>query len=628
MNAVTIAGKISDIDKVIEKYVYGRDIHLENAMSVMSDRKGLEEFKEANKYDAITRNVNSLLELANIDNTGHETADDSMSAEDMTEYINSLTEMINEEKEQDEELQRQIEENNRRIENLKPMLGAGVDLSELSSMEFIVMRFGHLPKTSYKTLVTYLDNSDSFFVKTSQDDTDVWGFYFAPRKKRKRIDDMFRTLFFEQVEIPSGFQGIPQEIYEGLLLKNKQLEEELKKNRETTAKLLSSSREKLSKISNLAKKRQNFSEIKKKAIHSRLMFFLVGWVDDKTAAELECDISNSDGSVLFYKETAEEAKEMPPPTKLKNNFVFKPFEMFVKMYGMPKYGEIDPTPILAITYILFFGIMFGDVGQSLILSVAGFIVYKLKKWDLGGIVGFVGISGVIFGFIYGSVFGNEEILPMLFHTMHLNPMEEIGLMLGGTIGIGMIVIIFGMVMNVINLIKTGKTGECICSHNGIAGIVFYLSVLLFAGNMFLKLGLPSGSIIALVVITLAVMFFEEPLSRLIDHDKNWRIKGGMFFVESFFELFEVILSFFSNTISFLRIGAFAIVHVGMMTVVAVLSKGGGAGGLIVQIAGNALVMCLEGLIVGIQVLRLEYYEMFSRYFMGGGKPFMSIKDNK
>ena len=94
--------------------------------------------------------------------------------------------------------------------------------------------------------------------------------------------------------------------------------------------------------------------------------------------------------------------------------------------------------------------MFGDVGQSLVLAIAGFIVYKVKKWDLGGIVGMVGISGVIFGFIYGSFFGNEEIIPELFHTTALNPMNEIALMLGGTIGMGVLIIIFGMVLNVIN----------------------------------------------------------------------------------------------------------------------------------------------------------------------------------
>ena len=125
-----------------------------------------------------------------------------------------------------------------------------------------------------------------------------------------------------------------------------------------------------------------------------------------------------------------------------------------------------------------------------------------------------------------------------------------------------------------------------------------------------------------MLVTFVLMFLQEPLSELLKGDKNWMKKDGMFFVESFFEMFDVLLSFVTNTISFLRVGAFAIIHVGMMMAVTMLA-GSGAGGIIVKIFGNALVMGLEGLIVGIQVLRLEYYEMFSRYFKGDGKQFIS-----
>jgi V/A-type H+-transporting ATPase subunit I len=199
-------------------------------------------------------------------------------------------------------------------------------------------------------------------------------------------------------------------------------------------------------------------------------------------------------------------------------------------------------------------------------------------------------------------------------------------MLGGTIAMGVLIIIFGMVLNVINSVRSKNKGEALFGHNGVAGLVFYISVLLLAGNIFLKWGVPNFVFIALIVIAILAMYLCEPLSKLISGKKNWMPKNGMFFVENFFEMFEVILSFFTNTISFLRIGAFAIVHVGMMMVVAILSQGGGIGGVIVQILGNVLVMVLEGLIVGIQVLRLEYYEMFSRYFSGRGKEFVSLSD--
>ena len=144
--------------------------------------------------------------------------------------------------------------------------------------------------------------------------------------------------------------------------------------------------------------------------------------------------------------------------------------------------------------------------------------------------------------------------------------------------------------------------------------------------MFLKWGIPTFVFVAIIILAVLCMYLCEPLGKLVEGKKDWLPRNGMFFVENLFEMFEVILSFFTNTISFLRIGAFAIVHVGMMMVVAILSQSGGVGGVIVQVIGNVLVMVLEGLIVGIQVLRLEYYEMFSRYFSGRGKEFMSLRD--
>lgn len=101
-------------------------------------------------------------------------------------------------------------------------------------------------------------------------------------------------------------------------------------------------------------------------------------------------------------------------------------------------------------------------------------------------------------------------------------------------------------------------------------------------------------------------------------------KKGMFIVEKFFELFEILLSFITNTMSFIRVGAFALNHVGMMSVVFLLSDMAQGGSVVVQVLGNLLVIGLEGLIVGIQVLRLEYYEMFSRFFVGDGKEFQNI----
>ena len=124
-----------------------------------------------------------------------------------------------------------------------------------------------------------------------------------------------------------------------------------------------------------------------------------------------------------------------------------------------------------------------------------------------------------------------------------------------------------------------------------------------------------------------MIFLKEPLGRLIRGD-SFLPRGeslGGFLVEGVFELLEVLLSFVTNTMSFLRVGGFVISHAGMMAVVLTLTDMmQGSGSVLMLIGGNIFVMALEGFIVGIQVLRLEFYEMFSHYFEGQGIPFSSL----
>ena len=201
-------------------------------------------------------------------------------------------------------------------------------------------------------------------------------------------------------------------------------------------------------------------------------------------------------------------------------------------------------------------------------------------------------------------------------------------LLMAAIGLGIVLILVSMTFNIILNFKKKNMGEAILSQNGLCGVTFYVAVISAA------LGMLTGQhfvnifyILILIVLPLILMFLKEPLIRkLEEHGEMFPNGFGAFFVEGFFELFEVVLSFITNTMSFLRVGGFVLSHAGMMLVVYTLAEMvGGFGEIIVLILGNVFVMCLEGLIVGIQVLRLEFYEMFSRYYEGNGNPFKTIK---
>lgn len=623
MVAVNIAGKIEEFEGVVNKYVYNREIHLENALSVLGNKKRLRSFTDGVQYDSIVKTAEDILSLAKIKAEDTEASPSDMTAEEMKKFLDDINLSIEEKTKKTGELTEKIEANSTAAKSLENLKNVTCDISRMSDMRYVRYRYGHIPRGGYKMLNTYLSDMDIIFAKTYEDENNVWGFYFVPAEEAVRVDEIFASLYFERVIIPRDLTGSPGEMVAQLNAAGEEYRREIEQLSAEISDMLKDYRSDIISVYETAKSRQVLNEVRTKAAHSKDFFYIVGWMSKKDARRLEEEISGDDGIEVFYTENPENLKDIiAPPTKLKNNAVFRPFEMFVNMYGCPGYNEIDPTPLLAVTYILFFGMMFGDVGQSALLAIGGFIVYRLTKMQLAAILGIVGVSGTAFGFLYGSVFGNEEII----HGV-LSPMENIQTLLIGTVAMGAVIITLGLVLNIINLHKQHKHGEMIFGHNGIAGLVFYVSLLAVVLSMLLKWSfIPQKPLIGLIVTALIAMYFSEPLAKLVDGEKNWRPNEGIFYVQSLFEMLEVLLSYFSNTISFLRIGAFAIVHVGMMMAVDALAQGGTAKVIIVSVLGNILVMVLEGIVVAIQVLRLEYYEMFSRYFTGNGKPFVSLRN--
>ena len=618
MEAVTIAGKISDFDTIVSMYVAGREIHLENALSVLENGEKLLPFSEDSRYDTLFKMTKDIFESAKID-PSPDIGESDMSNDEMFEFLNGLKQQLAGIEATKSGNAAKIAENEKIIHNFDTLENVDVDLTKLLHFRFIDYHFGRMPKSSYMTLKTFLSDLEAIFIKTSEEREDVWGFYFSPKKEAYRIDAIFDSLYFDEFEIPDAAIGTPKATQEYLKNQNTMLLSETARAEKEAAQIISQNKDLLLKIYNRLKRQRMFEKIKTKAAHSSDFFYLVGWMPKKDAKELEKHAQYDDRLIFFVEDADSLSRTAKPPTKLKNPKIFKPYEMFVKMYGLPRYGEIDPTPILAISYFLLYGTMFGDVGQSALFAILGFLVYKKTKMQLAAIISSVGVSGTIFGFIYGSVFGNEDILASV---RLIEPIDQIMFMLIGAVALGVVIILICMVLNMINAAREKNWGNLFFGQNGVAGLIFYVSMILLLLNIVLGLGMSSVFLAVLMAVTFVIMFLQEPLSELLEGKKDWMKKDGMFYVESFFEMFDVLLSFVTNTISFLRVGAFAIIHVGMMLAVTMLA-GDGAAGIIVKIIGNIIVMGLEGLIVGIQVLRLEYYEMFSRYFKGDGKEFVS-----
>ena len=387
--------------------------------------------------------------------------------------------------------------------------------------------------------------------------------------------------------------------------------------------LFESNKNELNRIYSIAKRLNRTYEAQKYVIVLGEKSSIVGFASVKDAQKIKEDFESIEGVHVELRDENGDSR-LTPPTKLENGWFARPFKMFVEMYGVPGYSEKDPTPFVALTYTLLFGIMFGDVGQGLLLSLIGYIAYKKFNMELGAVGIRLGFSSALFGIVFGSVFGNEEILVPFIHTM--DPSSTMTLLIGA-ISIGAILILLTMIMNTIKNFRNKHLAEALFSHNGLSGIVFYVAVLGIAVGTMTGLNLMNPIYIGLlIVLPIILIFMKEAFENKMEGKPLFPEGFGNFFMTAFFEMFEVLLTFIANTMSYLRVGGFILSHAGMMLVVYTLANMvGGFGYWIILVIGNLFVMGLEGLIVGIQVLRLEFYEMFSRYYEGNGIPFKTIE---
>ena len=631
MKFLSITGPKADIDRMTETYLSKYEIHLENALAELTEVANLSPFLEINPYREALNTINSFYEQLPDPRKITPRHMDTETA------VSTIRRIQKESEDLEAEREKLAAEHAGMVDSLKiirPFRDLDFDVSEILRFQYIHYRFGRIEKQYLQKFEKYIyDNLDTIFIKCGDDEQYVYGVYFVPRHLAHKVHAVYSSMHFEQIFVPDSYEGTATEAFARLDQRHREIHDGLNANREAVRRLLEDNKEDIVSAKAALDACSSSFDIRKLAActqgENNTFYILCGWMTEKDALAFQNDIKN-DERIFCLLDDQQISTKKKAPTKLKNPRLFKPFEMYVKMYGLPAYNEMDPTWFVAITYSLIFGAMFGDVGQGLLLFLGGLILYKKKHMDLAGIISCAGIFSIFFGFMYGSLFGFEEIL----HAIWLKPMTAMmDVPLVGTlnavfviaIAFGMFIILICMVFNIINSIRNHNVEKTWFDSNAVAGLVFYGSIV---ATIFLFVSghrLPAAAVLAVMfLVPLILMFLKEPLTNLVEKKaKVFPEQKAMFFVQSFFELFEVLLSYLSNTLSFLRIGAFAVSHAAMMEVVMMLAgaANGGNPNWIVIVLGNLFVCAMEGLIVGIQVLRLEYYEIFSRFYAGNGREF-------
>lgn len=347
---------------------------------------------------------------------------------------------------------------------------------------------------------------------------------------------------------------------------------------------------------------------------------IAGWVPADEAQELKRGLAEVSGGRCA-------ARTVPPngevPVLLRPPRLLRPFAALVAIYGLPRYGEVEPTVFAATSYLFMFGMMFGDAGNGAVLCLAGLWLARAragKTRDAGKIIFYCGLSSAAFGLVYGSFFGLRSFKK---YALWRDPLEgdPMGLLTAAVVT-GIVVISAGVVLNIVNKLRAGDRLGAALDRFGAAGLVFYwCSVLWAAGLAGARFMLPPAA------LALACWVLKEPVLRLLGRTGA---EGGPAeaAAESLVGAFEGILLYLANTVSFVRLAAYAMSHAALLAAAWALAdaadKAWGAGslaGILAVVLGNAAAICLEGLVAGVQALRLEYYEFFGKFLEGNGRPF-------
>ena len=632
MKFLSLTAPKTEFDRVVDSYLSKYEIHLENALSELRSVKDLRPFVETNPYREEWKLANDLVQNLPAQNTPVR----ERSLEEAVDAVRSIRQTLAQLNDREAELEKQLETYTASYEQVAPFTQLNYDISSILHFRCIKFRFGRISLEYFEKFQSFVyDAVDTILFKCREDEEYVWLVYFTPAPCADKVDAIYASMHFERLFLPDDYEGTPKEAAQLLEEKIAGVKADLEKLRKERQSVLESRREELTGAAERLNRYTRNFDVRKLAActnhDDNTFFILCGWMTARDAAAFQKE-SESDEDLFLILEPDHNDILSKPPTKMRNPGIFRPFEMFIQMYGLPDYNEIDPTILVAITYSVFFGFMFGDMGQGLCLLIGGFLLYRAKKMNLAAIISCCGFFSTIFGFLFGSIFGFEDIIDAAWlrpgEAMTTLPfIGRLNTVFVIAVALGMGIIILTMILNIINSIRAHDPEKTWFDTNGAAGLVFYAAmasviVLFMTGHP-----LPAGIVLAVMFgIPLLLMFFKEPLTALVEK-KAAAIEGGkgMFVVQGFFELFEVLLSYFSNTISFVRVGAFAVSHAAMMEVVLMLAgyESGSASSVnwLVVVLGNVFVCGMEGLIVGIQVLRLEYYELFSRFYRGTGRAF-------
>ncbi len=499
-----------------------------------------------------------------------------------------------------------------------------------SFYSFIEVSTGKVEEKNIVVLERSLQGVPHVVYVFGKENSRVLALLIGLRRDRLLINKILKDIAWEEADFSKDAGYLSKEAQKSFLLKIEDSKKKLLEAEEEIKRLGARYREGLLQANAFAGMKKSLLETQKYFCLTEKTALFSGWVPRDEKEKIISEIKSM-SEVSYIESMSPERLGIPKeeiPVRFQHGALVKPFELLIDAYGIPRYGTIDPTIFVAFSFLIMFGAMFGDLGQGLVLAFLGlFIGFRKRRSSAltrqtGTLIFYCGSSSAIFGLLYGSVFGFE------FNSLWLKPMNNLMGIFRAGILLGIIMITLGIIINIINSFRDKDYAKAVFDKAGLIGGLVYWAAIGLISKKFFTSGKISPVYFYLILSGLSALFLYPLIDNLFI-----RKHGGLFdsFMESAVNILEIFMGYLSNTVSFIRVAAFALAHAGLFLAIFTLARlAGESSGMgsffswMIIIGGNILVVCLEGLIVSIQSLRLNYYEFFSKFFISGKRMYKPL----
>lgn len=603
---------------------------------------------EIQRCRALRDRLGRVMDLLEVAEAERVPAGSRISVEETDTLVRLLESQVSSQSEQLAELAQALADTEDILSELAPYRDVRAPLSRLAESAFLDLRAGRATPMQLAEIRSAMP--DGVLLIPLGQDVAAPGepaelMVVSSRRRRFAAETVLNECGFEEKQVPPYREETPAAVYARAEGKKNALQERIAELRRLLRGIGRRHADELGRAARalavqlkLLEAQQNFGTTWATAVIS-------GWVPAAQVDELRravMEVTGGQAVVEIREPDAEDIEGGRVPSHVVQSRFLAPFQKLVHGYGVASYTEIEPTLMFAVTFLLMFGIIFGDLGHGLCLLAVGLLTRKFARGaaarDVGYVIAVAGVAGMLFGtFFQGSLFGKSladlgfpltlGFEPIRFEGEGAGAPEHVVRYLVLAMALGVALISLGTIVNIVNRLRSGDYAGGLLGRFGLAGIIFYWGALGLATKLVV---VGAGALdlwLAVLVIglPLLVLVLHEPIYALLTHRRPlWGGSPLMGFFQGLIEAMEAVMVYLANTFSFLRVAAFALSHAALCFTVFVLQRlvndlpGGFIWSAAVFIFGTAVIIALEGLIVAVQIMRLEYYEFFTKFFRGEG----------